>query len=219
MRPLLLSLLALPLCAADLQISDLRLEIGRGEVSNYEATYRYQQGGNSMFATQTLTSNKYDGDAPFAISALYSRGKLDPVGFVWAAGIEYQGSSEEVDGETFDTALVGAKVRGGIGWTPAPLWRLEATAEGHLGYISADDADVTAGGDLDRAEATGNYSALGLQVGAGYAFKGKWEVGVSLRALWYTATTDADFDATGGSYEADLSWIFLSAAITGGYRF
>lgn len=219
MRPLIISILALPLCAADLQISDLRIEIGRGDVSGYEATYRYREGANSRFATQTLTVDEYEGGDPFAISALYSRGKLDPAGFVWAAGVEYQGSSEEVDGETFDTALIGAKVRGGIGWTPAPLWRLEATAEAHVGYIQADDADMTAGGNMDRAEATGSYTALGLQIGAGYAIKGKWEVGVSLRALWYAASTDADFDTTGGSYEADLSWVFLSAAITGGYRF
>lgn len=218
MRPLLL-LLPFTLCAADLQVSDLRIEIGRGEVSGYEATYRYKQGSDSMFATQTLTVDEYDGDAPFAISALYSRGLLDPVGFVWAAGVEYQGSSDDIDGESYDTALIGAKVRGGIGWTPAPLWRIEATAEGHLGHMRVDDADMTSNGDLDRATADGAYTALGLQIGAGYAIKGKWELGVSLRALWYSASTEADFDQTGGSYEADITWTYLSAAITGGYRF
>lgn len=222
MRPLLLSLLSLlslPLLAADLQVRDIRIEIGRGEVSDFDGEIRYRSGPNSMFASETLTDDEWDGDSPFFLSALYTRGNLDPVGFVWAVGIEYQGSSTEVVGETFDTDLVGAKGRAGVGWTPAPLWRVEATAEGHLGYVRSEDADVTSSGEIDRSDATGVYSAIGLQIGAGYVFKGKWDVGVSLRAMRYSAQLDADFGVTGGSYEADISWVYLSAAVTGGYRF
>ncbi len=219
MRPLLLSLVSLPLIAADLRISDIRLELGRGDVSGYDAEYRYAAGAGSVVPSGTYTQDEYEGDAPFFVSALYSRANLDPIGFVWAVGIEYQGASDELDGETYDTDMVGIKARGGIGWTPAPLWRIEATAEGHAGYIRAEDADFTSSGDPDRSTADGNYSALGLQIGAGYAFKGKWDVGVSLRALWYSASTEAEFEQTGGSYEADLSWVYLSVAVTGGYRF
>lgn len=219
MRPLLLSLASLPLLAADLQISDVRLEVGRGEVSGYEAEYRYTAGGGSVVPSGTYTQDEYEGDAPFSVSALYTRGLLDPWGFVWAAGVEYQGASDEFDGETYDTDMVGFKARGGIGWTPAPLWRIEATAEAHAGYIRAEDADLPSSGIPDRSTADGTYSAVGLQIGAGYAFKGKWEVGVSLRAMWYTATTEAEFDVTGGSYEADIKWALLSFAVTAGYRF
>lgn len=218
MRTLLL-LLPFTLAAADLQISDVRIEIGSGEVSSFDGEIRYQSGANSMFASQTITSDEWDSDAPFCVAALYSRGHLDPWGFVWAAGVEHQSSTEEIDEESFDTDMVGAKVRAGIGWTPAPFWRIEATAEGHLGYMTNEDADIDAQGNWDRADATGAYQAIGLQIGAGYAIKGKWDVGVSLRAMTYTAQLDADFDVTGGSYEADYSWVFLSAAVTGGYRF
>lgn len=218
-RPLLVSLASLPLLAADLQISDVRLEVGRGDLVSYDAEYRYTEGPGSAMSSGTYTSDSYDGEEPVFISALYSRANLAPFGFVWAAGIEYQNSSDEIDGERFDTDLIGAKARAGLGWTPAPFWRVEATAEGHIGWMRVEDADIGALSSLDRSTADGAYSALGLQIGAGYAFKGKWDVGVSLRAIRYDATTDAEFSATGGSYEADLSWVLLSVAVTGGYRF
>lgn len=218
MRPLLL-LLPLTLTAADLKISDLRIEVGAGEVSNYEAEYRYKSGPLSMSPSGTYKSTDYDGSAPLAISALYSQGSLSPFGFVWAAGVEYQASDEEIAGESFGTDMIGAKVRAGIGWTPAESWRLEATAEGHLGYIRAEDADITDGSDLDRSEADGSYSAIGLQLGVGYVLKERWEIGASFRVLAYRADTEADFDVTGGSYEATVEWLLWSASLSAGYRF
>lgn len=220
MRTLLaLALLSSTCAAAELQIRDIRLEIGQGTVSNYDAEFRYRAGPNSLVPSQTVRSTEWTGSDPGMISILYSSAHLAPFGFLWAAGGEFQSSDEDVDGESFSTIMAGAKVRLGVGWTPAPNWRVEATAEGHLGYISSEDADVTNQGLMDRADATGSYSALGLQVGGGYAFKGHWEVGASLRALGYQASTSADFSATGGSYDADYSWLLWSAAITGGYRF
>lgn len=219
MRALVALLLPLPMFAADLTVRDVRLEVGPGDVSSFDGEIRYRSGPNSMFATQTVNDDEYGGSSPFCISAMYSRADLAPIGFLWAAGIEWQTSHDDVGDDTFYTDLIGAKARLGIGWTPAPFWRLEATAEGHLGYMRTEDADVDSGGNLDYADATGAYSAIGLQLGAGYAIKGRWEVGVSLRAMTYSAQLDADFDRTGGSYEAEYDWVMLSAAVVGGYRF
>jgi hypothetical protein len=219
MRSFLL-LLPLTLCAADLQVRDLRLEVGHGDLADYEAEYRYTAGPASELPSGTYTSDEYDGGSIFSIAALYTRADLAPFGFLWAAGIEYQTSSDDIDGETFTTDLVGGKVRLGMGWTPAPLWRFEATAEGGLGYMQVDDADVVSGsGVLEKATADGHYAAIGLQIGGGYAIKGKWEVGLSARLMHYEAETEAEFDGIGSSYEADLSWLLWSVAVTGGYRF
>lgn len=216
---LALLLLPLPLLAADLQVNDLRIEIGKGEVQNFDGTIHYKEGANSAFATQTITDDEWDGGSPLALSALYSRGKLDPAGFVWAIGVEYQTSESTAAGETFKTDLLGAKARAGIGFSPADGWRIEATAEGQLGIVSGEDADLTASDTIDRADTEGTFQAIGLQVGAGYAIKGKWEIGASFRVLGYSAQVEADFDQTGGSYDADYSWVFWSAAVTGGVRF
>lgn len=220
MRPLLLSLLSLPLVCADLAVRDLRIEIGHGDLAEYDAEYRYRAGAGSALPSGTYKSDDYDGGGVFSASALFSRADLSPVGFLWAVGVEYQNASDDLDGMTLDTDLIGAKVRLGVGWTPAPLWRMEATAEGHLGHISVDDADFDTGtSEWNRDTATGSYTAIGLQIGAGYAIKGRWEIGASARLMSYAASTEADFDQVGSSYEADLSWLLWSVAVTGGYRF
>lgn len=219
MRTIALTLLYLPLLAADITVSDFRLEAGAGTVTNYDAEYRYKAGPISGVGSGTYKADSYDGDGPLFLSAMYTHANLDPVGFLWAAGVEWQNDTEDVSGESFDTNLIGAKVRLGIGWAPIERLRLEATAEGQFGYISAEDGDVDNLGGFERETATGTYQCIGVQVSAGYVFHDHWEVGASARALAFSASTEADFDNTGGSYEADLSWTYLSIAATVAYRF
>lgn len=219
MRTLILSLLSLPLFAADLQVRDIRIEAGRGAVSGYDAEYRYTAGPGSQIASGTYKATDYDGDGPITVSAMYVRANLHPVGFLWAVGVEWQNDTESVGTESFDSNMVGAKGRLGVGWCPVDRLRLEATIELQLGYVSNEDADVDGVGNLDRDTATGSYQAYGVQLSGGYVFAGHWEVGASVRGSYYSAQTSADFSRTGGSYDADFSWSFFSAAATIAYRF
>jgi hypothetical protein len=219
MRTLALALLSLPLLAADLQVKDLRLEVGRGSVSSYDAEYDYDAGPDSALPSGTYTADEYEGTAPVAVSLLWSRGNLKPWGFIWAAGGEWQHSEDDALGLTFDTDVFMAKGRAGVGWCPGERWRLEATAELAVGYIRVEDADVDTNGDVWREDATGSYTHIGAQVGAAWITNKGVEFGVSFRALACAAYTEAEFDQTGGGYEADVTWVLLTGALTVGYRF
>lgn len=222
MRFLLLPTLALgiPLQAVEMQVRDIRLEVGTGDILNYEAEYRYTSGSNSLFATQTVRSSDYDGDNPAFISIMYERANLrEHGGFIWGLGGEYGWSSEDVVGETFDSYSIGIKGRAGWAFALSEVVHLEITAEGQVGIVSIEDADVTASSQLDRATADGNYSSLGVHLGGYWHIKNGWLVGVSLRGLGVQMNTEANFDRTGGSYQGDISYQFWTVAASGGYRF
>jgi hypothetical protein len=202
-----------------LHVNDLRLEVGVGSVMNYDAEYRYTAGANSLSSSGTYKFHNYTGNSPMLVSIMYEGGQLDPFGFIWGLGAESSFSKSSAVGETFKTMLLGVKSRGGFGFSPAENWRLEATAEIHLGIVDGQDADIAQNGFIDRAEVSGSYHAFGGQISIGYLLSDHVEIGLSGGLLRYSAETHATFDYTGGSYTSDESFRLSSIAATIGHRF
>jgi hypothetical protein len=221
-RALLLPLLALVPAApgAELQVGDLRLELGLGTVAGYELEYDYTPAGNSQRPAGTYTVNDYRGGTPVVTSVLYTRGLLHQRGgLLWAAGIEATHGSGEAMGESLTTATIGLKARCGYGLPLGERAHLELMPELQLGYLQADDVDVAANGDVGRGRATGHYSAIGLHLGGDLLLGEGWVLGASLRGLAVSGNTSADFDLTGASYDSEYSYVLWSFAVSGGWRF
>jgi hypothetical protein len=219
---LLLPLLALApaVRGAELQISDLRLELGLGAVCCYEREYDYSPAGNSQRAAGSYTTTDWRGGTPLVTSLLYTRGApAEFGGFLWAAGIEASHGSDDALGQTLTTATIGLKARAGWGLPLGERAHVEVMPELQLGYLSQDDVDVTAGGQVVRDQATGHYTAIGLHLGGYLLLERSFVLGASLRVLAVSGNTSADFAGTGASYESDYSYNLLSFALSGGWRF
>jgi hypothetical protein len=206
---LLLISLTCALPAAELRIDDLRIEVGQGEISGMEAEIEFQQSSVPGFSNQSFVVELEPEDDPLFISAMWSRGRLDPWGFVWAVGAEWQ-HAETSSLDDMQTELFGLTGRAGLGWTPAERWRVEAGGEAQVGVLYSEMRYTTS---------TESYQAIGAHLGIGYRFASSpLEVGLSLRAMAYQGEFDGEL-GNGDRYDGYLTWYFTSAAVTLGYRF
>lgn len=215
-----LSCLTCVASAADMEVRDLRLGVGSGQVSGYDQTFTYTSGANSKFASGETKLHRYDGDDPGLIFVSFTKGSLgEHGGFLWSVGAEGQSSEESVSGESFTSTAIAATLRLGYGYAFNERFHIELMPEAALGYLSVEDADVTAANAIDRSTAEGSVVSGGLSV-AGFCRIGRgFLLGATLRAAAVSFKTEADFDRTGGHYDSEGSYVFLSAAVTGGWRF
>lgn len=217
LRPCACLLLVTAAAAAD-ATREFRLGFGLMDVTSYEAEYDYRAGANSFFATQTLKSNDYTGDNPKQLEFTYLHAQPinDRADWVLAFGGYYEWSSDEIDGETYDQTELGGVLKFGARLGKDRL-SVEALPLLRLGSLKYDDADVTAGGQDDEAEAAGSDVALGLEVGLRFLADEHIAIGLSTGIERRWADTETKFGVTGGRVEAEFNYTVIYGRLFAAY--
>lgn len=158
-----LSMAALPLSAADMTVSDLRLGFGvlSEEFKGESSTTFSDQGGNTISTSSDDDSR--DSDYNLRVQLQYVAGSLGSGGgLIWGVGVAVNNATWDDAGQDAHITTPVINVMLGYGYAFTPNWHAEVTpfAGYGRGYFS-----VTSDGSTDTSEEWVDYLEYGIKLG------------------------------------------------------
>lgn len=196
----LLAIPCLPLAAAEMTLSDLRLGVGAlsTDYAGGSTGRIFDQGGNPI---GTSTAYQGDADSNWRGQLQYVAGHLgEGGGLVYGAGVAVNSASWDDDGRDARMTTPVVNVLLGYGYALTPGWHLELTAFAGYGraYFS-----VTDDGSTDVGDEWLSYAEYGAKIGTYLAMDSGLLLGVEVPYL--VGQLDLDYDYDDGADRVSVS--------------
>lgn len=187
----LLAMAAVPLAAAEMTVSDLRLSVGvlAREYTGESSTTISDQGGNFISSSD---ADGRDADANWRGQLQYVAGSLGQGGgLVWGVGVAVNNASWSDDGQDAYITTPVVDVLLGYGYAFTPEWHVELTPFAGYGrsYYS-----VSADGSTETSSDWVGYVEYGAKLGTYVALASGMVLGVEIPYL--VGRVDPDYEYT-----------------------
>lgn len=190
----LLAFSALPLAAADMQISDLRLSVGLLSRDYEGASNTTVTDGNGTTSSTSSSEEGRDADENWRGQLQYVHGNLGAGGgFIWGFGIAANHAKWENGAQDARVTTPTLDVLLGYGYAFTPNWHIEVTPFAGYGraFYSVTDSNST-----ETDEDSTHYIEYGAKVGTYVSLGNDLVLGVEIPYM--VGSFDPDYDYTDG---------------------
>lgn len=192
-----LALAAIPLHAAEMQISDLRLGVGILSRDYHGASSTTISDGSNTISTTDSSDNGRDADSNWRAQLQYVRGTLGRYGgLVWGVGAAVNRATWDDGPQDAHVTTPTVEVLIGYGYAITPIWHVELTPFAGVGraYYSVSDSDSS-----ERSKEWDSYVEYGAKLGTYVALGDSLVLGIEVPYLVGRFEPDYDYSDNDGN--------------------
>jgi hypothetical protein len=192
---------------------ELRFILAGGSTLRFESVVDYTAGSNSAASSGTSTHIADDPPGPGRLSLAVYREMTDTnPALILSAGFESEGLSDD----DLDYGMLCARVGVGARFHLGDVFFIDCLAAARGGSVGFTASDRTVGNATEETDGYGTMFGLGGEIDAMWTIN-RFQLGFQIRGDGNAIAETAEFDRTGGSYEAITGYVTITGGLVLGY--